>query len=336
MQQCLLTFLHNRLGLRGVASNCGSSVVHTNALSVHLAFSIMCVDSTLSQASQPTTQTCCHTVLCVRLPLPIPTGDLAVLGSCPEAKLLQHAFQACPYTAGWETCDTSLCEFSTPSFIPSRVQPLGLGNTTATVPTINEAAQQPNSTTELPFFDTYPGPICFPDVARTSMVLHGLLGVSAELAKELEKLQARCVETEDVVFDVARGVAACGLEMFSYDSDSLYKAVGMQPPVVLPVAQGAQAAPATQSPAQQQASAGPAVQKQPGAAASPAAAVPALAAAATAPAAAAAAGAGSSSAKAISGSSSSSSNGSGGSSVMGQQQRPKVATEIGYRSHARQ
>ena len=72
-------------------------------------------------------------------------GDEAVVGSCPEARLLQAAMQACPYSAGWDTCDTSLCEFSTPSFIPSRVQPIGLGNATATVPTINEAAMQPNS-----------------------------------------------------------------------------------------------------------------------------------------------------------------------------------------------
>lgn len=163
---------------------------------------------------------------------PCLAGDEAVIGSCPEAKLLQKAMQACPYSAGWDTCDTSLCEFSTPSFIPSRVQPLDLGsNATATGPTINEASpQQPNTTGELPFFDTYPGPICFPDVARTPMVLHWLLGVSAGMSQALDKLQARCVEAEDLVYDVARGVAACGRDMFSYDSSRVYKAVGLPKP----------------------------------------------------------------------------------------------------------
>lgn len=239
-----------------------------------------------------------------------------MLGSCPEAKLLQQAMQACPYTAGWDTCDTSMCEFSTPSFIPSRVQPLGLGNATATVPTINEAAQQPNGTSELPFFDTYPGPICFPDVARTTMVLHNLLGVSAGLARELEKLQARCVETEDIVFDVARDVAACGLEMFSYDSGSLYKAVSMQQPAVPPATQTTPASPETESPAQQQQPpSSPGTQKQPRATASSAAANTA-----------------SSSTKTGSGS-----NGAGSSSSSSAPgQRPKVATEIGSRSRVPQ
>jgi len=159
-------------------------------------------------------------------------GEEAVIGSCPESKLLQRILQSCPYTAGWDTCDTSLCEFSTPTFIPSRVQALGLGNTTATVPTIYEAAMQPNSTSELPFYDTYPGPICFPDVGRTPMVLHSLLGVSEGVAQQLDMLQAKCSEAEDVVYDAALGVAGCGWEMFSYESQSVYSTAKMQKPVV--------------------------------------------------------------------------------------------------------
>jgi hypothetical protein len=233
-------------------------------------------------------------------------GDEAVIGSCPESKLLQKAMQACPYSAGWDTCDTSLCEFSTPSFIPSRVQPLDLGNATATVPMIYEASAPPsNSTGELPFFDTYPGPICFPDVARTPMILHGLLGVSSGLAAELEKVQRKCAEdTEDIVYDVKRGVASCGLEMFSYDSSSVYRAVGMQEPLT-PAAPAADAAPVAQVPNS------PSLQVQ-DAQAAPGAGQP------------------------VTGQPSSSSSSSAATSIGGaggQQQRPKVATEIGSRVH---
>jgi hypothetical protein len=168
--------------------------------------------------------------------------------------------QACPYSAGWDTCDTSLCEFSTPSFIPSRVQPLDLGNATATVPAINEASpQQPNTTGELPFFDTYPGPICFPDVGRMPMVLHALLGVSDGMSQALDKLQAACVEEEDLVYDVARGVAACGRETFSYDSSRVYKAVGLPKPAAAAPTPAAQVPKTTAPPpvaAQQPAAAG--------------------------------------------------------------------------------
>lgn len=172
------------------------------------------------------------------------TGNETIIGSCPESRLLQKAMKACPFSAAWETCDNSMCEFSTPTFIPSRVQPLDLGNTTATVPTVNEAAVQPNNTSgELPFYDTYPGPVCFPDIGRTPMVLHSLLGVSADVSKEMNKLQARCGETDEVVFDVARNMASCGLEMFSYNSDSVYKAVGMQPPPAVGAGQKARVDP---------------------------------------------------------------------------------------------
>jgi hypothetical protein len=142
------------------------------------------------------------------------------------------------------------------------------------------------------------------------MVLHGLLGVSSGLAAELDKVQRGCTEdTEDIVYDVKRGVASCGLEMFSYDSSSVYKAVGMQKPLT-PAAPAADAAPVAQvpnSPSLQEAQAARgAVQPVPG--------------------------------QPGDGSSSSSSNGVslpvGGAG--GQQQRPKVATEIGSRVYTGQ
>lgn len=241
-------------------------------------------------------------------------GDESVVGSCPESKLLQRAMNACPYTAGWDTCDTALCEFSTPSFIPSRVQPLDLGNATATVPMIYEASgQQSNSTGELPFFDTYPGPICFPDIGRIPMVLHALLGVSEGMSKALESTQAKCAETEDFVYDVKRGVASCGYEMFSYDSGKVYRAVGMEKPLQPPAPAPAAPAPATGSAPVVQAPTAPV--QQPPVLQAPAAEQPApVPQPAT---------------------------GGAGSSITGmvgqqQQQRPRVATEIGSRVVSRQ
>jgi hypothetical protein len=254
-------------------------------------------------------------------------GEEAVSGSCPESQLLQRAMQACPYTAGWDTCNTAMCEFSTPTFIPSRVQPLFLGNSTPTVPMIYESASAPNSTNDLPFYDTSPGPVCFPDITRTPMILPSLLGVSEGISHMLEQLQAKCVEADDVVYDVARNIAACGREVFSYQDSIVYSAVGMQKSQMPPPAPPA-TAPAAAAPAQ---AAAPTEPQAP--AATGDGSPPAQAADPQPPQAVPAPGAGSSS---RSSSSSGSSMGSGSSSSSSgssaqSHSSPRVATEIGYR-----
>jgi hypothetical protein len=91
------------------------------------------------------------------------------------------------------------------------------------------------------------------------MVLHALLGVSDGMSQALDKLQAACVEEEDLVYDVARGVAACGRETFSYDSSRVYKAVGLPKPAAAAPTPAAQVPKTTAPPpvaAQQPAAAG--------------------------------------------------------------------------------
>jgi hypothetical protein len=250
-----------------------------------------------------------------------------MLGSCPQAQLLQKILGACPFQAGWDTCDTNVCEFSTPHFLPARPQSLHLPNMTAnsaaTHPLVEEAAAQlngssssssssdvdaltllattpfngtnfPNNTSGgLAYYGAYPSPVCFPDVFKTPMVLHTLLGVSEGLAAHMAAAQAACQDTDDIIMDVALGVEGCGFERLSFNIEAALKVVGVHKKPV--AASGSNSSSSSSSgPGQGGAGAGPAAVPVPAAVPLDKAAPAAVPVAKAAPASAAAPGVGSS------------------------------------------